>query len=163
MNLDAARLHILGDLLNSVGVLVAAGIVYTWPDLWMVDPICTYFFAMIVLYTTRLTFWQCLMIVLETTPGHINSDKMIKDLELIEGVKAVHDLHIWSLNNLKVCMTCHITLDGDQNGQQQRVLETADAILRKNYRIEHTCMQIELFNEEEYTHSHPHFCSNVHH
>lgn len=53
LNIDAAFLHILGDLLNSVGVIVAATIVFFWPQLWMVDPICTYLFGAIVLWTTR--------------------------------------------------------------------------------------------------------------
>ena len=53
LNVDAATIHILGDLLNSVGVIVAALIVYKWPSLWWVDPLCTYFFAAIVLWTTR--------------------------------------------------------------------------------------------------------------
>ena len=57
LNVEAAFLHILGDLLNSVGVIIAATLIYIWPDLWYMDPICTYIFAIIVLWTTRLTFW----------------------------------------------------------------------------------------------------------
>ncbi len=57
LNLDAAFLHILGDLLNSVGVILAATIIYIYPEYWYADPICTYFFALIVLWTTKTTFW----------------------------------------------------------------------------------------------------------
>ena len=110
LNIDAAFLHILGDLLNSVGVIIAALIIYFWPSLWMVDPICTYLFALIVLWTTRKTFWQCLMLILETTPEHLDPDDVKAALEEIEGVRLVHDLHVWSLNNDKVVFTCHITL-----------------------------------------------------
>ena len=56
LNVDAAVLHILGDLLNSVGVIIAATIIFFWPEFWWVDPICTYFFAIIVLWTTKQTF-----------------------------------------------------------------------------------------------------------
>mmetsp|Transcript_21400 Transcript_21400/g.26333 ORF Transcript_21400/g.26333 Transcript_21400/m.26333 type:complete len:323 (-) Transcript_21400:276-1244(-) len=113
LNIDAAFLHILGDLLNSVGVIIAATIVFFWPDLWMVDPICTYLFAVIVLWTTRQTFWKCLMLILESTPDHIDPDQVVASLETIEGVRLVHDMHIWSLNNDKVCLTVHITLHAD--------------------------------------------------
>ena len=53
LNVDAAFLHILGDLLNSVGVIIAAVIIYFRPEAWMCDPICTYIFALIVLWTTK--------------------------------------------------------------------------------------------------------------
>ena len=74
MNIDAAFLHILGDLLNSVGVIIAATIVFFWPSLWMVDPICTYLFAIIVLWTTRSVFWKCVLLILESVPDHIDTD-----------------------------------------------------------------------------------------
>ena len=53
INVEAAFLHILGDLLNSVGVIIAATIIFFWPNLDFIDPICTYIFAIIVLWTTR--------------------------------------------------------------------------------------------------------------
>jgi len=56
INVQAAYLHILGDLLNSFGVVIASALIYWKPHLWYLDPCCTLFFACIVLYTTRLTF-----------------------------------------------------------------------------------------------------------
>jgi solute carrier family 30 (zinc transporter), member 2 len=69
---EAAYLHVLGDMLNSVGVIVAATVVYIWPEYWIIDPLCTYFFAIIVLVSTRLTFWSCIKLLLETTPDHVD-------------------------------------------------------------------------------------------
>lgn len=57
INVQAAYLHILGDLLNSFGVVLASTCIYIWPSLWYLDPTCTLFFAVIVMYTTRLTFY----------------------------------------------------------------------------------------------------------
>ena len=110
LNLDAATLHILGDLLNSVGVIIAATIIFIWPDLWYFDPLCTYFFAFIVLWTTRLTFWQCVILILETTPAHLDVDLVRGRLEKVHGVEEVHDMHIWSINNDKYSFTCHVIL-----------------------------------------------------
>ena len=76
LNIEAAYIHILGDLLNSIGVIFAAIIVYIWPQYWYVDPICTYVFAGIVLWTTRVTFWQCVMLILETVPAHLSVEKI---------------------------------------------------------------------------------------
>ena len=81
LNVEAAFLHILGDLLNSVGVIIAATVIYIWPEYWYVDPICTYFFALIVLWTTRTTFWQCVILILETAPEHLDVDRIRTRLE----------------------------------------------------------------------------------
>ena len=142
--MEAAFLHILGDLLNSVGVIIAATIVFIWPEYWYVDPICTYFFALIVLWTTRLTFWQCVVLILETVPSHLDVDKIRKKLETIDGVSEVHDMHIWSLSNDKFSFTCHLILNPDADGTQQRVLTEADSVLRKKYDLNHNCIQIEV-------------------
>lgn len=116
LNIDAAFLHILGDLLNSVGVIIAATIIFFYPSLWYVDPLCTYFFAAIVLYTTRQTFWQCVILILETAPAHLSIEKMNEKLACIKGVKDVHDIHCWSLSNDKYSFTCHMTLHAGFDG-----------------------------------------------
>lgn len=116
LNLDAAFLHILGDLLNSVGVIIAATIIYIWPQYWYADPICTYFFAIIVLWTTKTTFWQCVILILETVPSHLDCDEITFRLNKIKGVSDVHDMHIWALNNDKFSFTCHIRLEPDYIG-----------------------------------------------
>ena len=118
LNVDAAFIHILGDLLNSVGVIIAALIVYFWPDMWYVDPICTYFFAAIVLWTTRMVFWECVVLILETVPKHLEVAKIKEGLRSIKGVKAVHDVHIWSLSNDKLSFMCHLDIETNMNGKQ---------------------------------------------
>ena len=77
------------------------------------DPICTYFFAIIVLWTTRMTFMQCVRLILETTPSHLDVDKIKERLQKIKGVQEVHDIHCWALNNDKFSFTCHIILKAD--------------------------------------------------
>ena len=67
-------------------MIIAAIIIYIYPECWYMDPLCTYFFAIIVLYTTRVPFWQCVELILETTPSHVDADKIKRRLELIRGV-----------------------------------------------------------------------------
>lgn len=87
-----------------------------------------------------MTFWQCVILILETTPDQYNLERITKRLEEIEGVKHVHDLHVWALNNDKFSFTCHLLLHEDQEGQQQRVLNQADKMLRKKYSLKHNCI-----------------------
>ena len=118
MNVEAAFLHILGDLLNSVGVIIAATIIYFWPDLQWVDPTCTYIFAVIVLWTTKTTFWQCVILILETVPAHLDVERIRARIQNIDGVLEVHDLHVWALNNDKFSFTVHILIKPEFDGQQ---------------------------------------------
>lgn len=108
--MQAAYLHVLGDLLNSVGVLLASGVIYIWPSMWYFDPICTYFFAIIVLITTRQTFWQCIEVLLESTPSSVDRDEIESGLGQIEGVDEVHDLHVWQISNDKFAFSVHLGL-----------------------------------------------------
>ena len=94
LNVEAAYLHILGDVLNSVGVIIASSLIYFDERLWYLDPICTLFFACIVFYTTRITFYQCCAILMEATPDEFDTYEITKSLEKIEGVGLVHDVHL---------------------------------------------------------------------
>lgn len=70
LNVEAAYLHILGDVINSVGVLIASLMIYfTDGRWWIADPICTYIFAILVFYTTRITFVYCIRMLMETAPN----------------------------------------------------------------------------------------------
>ena len=72
MNVEAAYLHLLGDVINSIGVLIAALVIYfTDGRLWYFDPMCTYIFSVIVFYTTRITFAHCISMLMEQTPANI--------------------------------------------------------------------------------------------
>ena len=72
MNIDAAYLHVLGDMLMSVGVIIAAILIYFVPSFWYADPICTYLFSIIVMFTTIPIVKNCIRILMEGTPLNIN-------------------------------------------------------------------------------------------
>lgn len=79
-------LHILGDILNSVGVIIAAITITARPDWKIVDPICTLFFALIVLITSGAVFKECIDQILETTPEQYDVEGVKLRLREVEGV-----------------------------------------------------------------------------
>jgi zinc transporter 2 len=141
LNVEAAYLHILGDVLNSVGVIIASALIYYDERLWFLDPICTLFFACIVFYTTRITFWHCCEILMEVTPDDFEPREVEKALGKIEGVNFVHDLHIWSLSSSKHALIVHLRLK--EGAVAREVLSKADAMIRKKFKINHLTIQIE--------------------
>lgn len=80
INVDSAYLHVLGDMLMSVGVITAATIIYFRPDLWWFDPICTYAFACMILVTSYPTLKNCMEIMMECTPDNIDASELEQDI-----------------------------------------------------------------------------------
>ncbi len=80
MNIKAALIHVIGDIIQSVGVLIAAIVLYFYPNYWMIDPICTFLFSILVLFTTIPIMIECIKVFMEATPYNIDIVKLTSDL-----------------------------------------------------------------------------------
>ena len=76
MNVTAAVIHIIGDIIQSVGVVIASLIIYYYPDMVIVDPICTFMFSIIVFFTTINITKTCISILMESCPDKYQVEKM---------------------------------------------------------------------------------------
>ena len=110
INVDAAFLHVLGDCLMSVGVIIAATIIYFFPSLWYADPLCTYLFSIIVFVTTLPIIKNIIIVMMEGAPKQIDVEKLREDIYRVcgEDISDVHDLHVWTISVGKVSMTVHV-------------------------------------------------------
>lgn len=95
LNVRAAFIHVLGDLIQSLGVLIASIIIWAKPELHVVDPVVTLLFSVLVLLTTRPIMAEAMRTLLNSVPSHINLAKVAEELQALPGVANVHDLHIW--------------------------------------------------------------------
>jgi cation diffusion facilitator family transporter len=100
--------HVIGDMLQSIGVIIASVLIYIWPETKVADPICTYLFSILVIITTIPVFRDCVRILMEQIPKSINTDKIKESIMKVKGVKAVPDLHVWALAGNKNVLTAHI-------------------------------------------------------
>lgn len=110
LNLRAAIVHLIGDLLQSIGVIIASVIIYFFPSYKIIDPICTYVFSIIVLFTTMNVFKECYLILMEATPNGVRTDHIREDVMGIRGVESIDDFHCWALAGGKNFLTIHIKL-----------------------------------------------------
>lgn len=92
----------------SVGVVIASIVIYLNPALTIADPICTYLFSIIVCFTTVPVFKECIRVMMEGTPGHIDVEMLLEDIYAIEGVEEIHDFHVWSISVGKFALSAHI-------------------------------------------------------
>lgn len=91
-NIKAAIVHVIGDIVQSIGVIIAAVIILIWPEAKIIDPILTIVFAMIVCFTTKGVLKTCCAILMEATPKmNVSLEEIEKNLFNIYGVKEVHD------------------------------------------------------------------------
>ena len=137
----AAYIHILGDMIQSAGVLLAALIIYffqdTHPGVRIVDPICTFCFAIVVLCTTLPVSRDCFYVLLESTPRDLDIESLYNDLSSIEGVISVHDIHLWNISIGRPSIALHIICENPNE-----ILKIATQTC-KNYGIKHCTIQTE--------------------
>lgn len=142
LNLRAALLHVLGDLLGSVAAIVAAGIIILTG--WMpIDPLLSILVALLILRSAWKVVSQAGHILLEGTPEHLDAVHIREVLkEEIAEVEDVHHIHIWSLTPTYPLLTLHVNLKQDSDYVQ--VLHQIKQVLVKRFNIHHSTVQLEL-------------------
>lgn len=140
VNLRSAYLHVLGDALGSVGAIVAGFIMYFY-SWYVADPIISVVVAMLILKSAWGVIKQTIHILMEGTPITINLQEVKQELQSIQGVIEVHDLHIWTITSGLDSLTCHILIEDDED--EQKILQQAINKIKEKYKIEHTTIQIE--------------------
>ncbi len=147
INLRAAVLHVIGDLIQSVGVMIASLLIWKKPKWSIVDPICTLLFSVVVFFTTVFVLKDILNVLMEATPSHLSNSQVSGDLLKINGILQVHDLHIWSLSHQKYALTAHLIINSAS--VSNLILTECQNLLCLKYNIHHTTIQIE---NDESTH-----------
>ncbi|PKK17485.1 solute carrier family 30 (zinc transporter), member 2, partial [Columba livia] len=142
----AAFIHVVGDLLQSIGVLIASYIIFFKPEYKFVDPICTFLFSVLVLWTTLTIFRDVLLVLMEGTPKGMDFNAVRETLLGVRGVEAVHSLHIWALTAAQPLLSVHIAINAGASAQE--VLEEASARLQGTFSFHSTTIQVESYSEE---------------
>lgn len=145
INVRAAFIHVLGDIVQSVGVLIAAYVIKFKPDWKLADPVCTFIFSFLVLITTLNILRETIHVLMEGTPKDIKYNNVKLALESIEGVVAAHSLHIWSLTLSKAALAVHLAIEPGRDSQ--KVLNIANQKLKNEFRIFHSTIQVEWYQE----------------
>lgn len=141
LNMQGAALHVLGDLLGSVGAIAAAGIIL-WTGWAPIDPLLSVLVALLILRSALSLVRKSAHILLEGTPEWLDVDALRADLEShVPAVEDVHHVHAWMLTQEKVLMTLHVAVaNGADTGP---VLDAVQDRLRETYGVDHATIQIE--------------------
>jgi cobalt-zinc-cadmium efflux system protein len=140
LNLRGAYLHVLGDLLASVGTITAAVVVLTTG--WMAaDPLISVIVAVLILISSYKLVKESLDILLEAVPSHLDLREIRHAMEAIPGVDLVHDLHVWTVTSGYYAMSGHAIVDDLEQGHA--VLRRIHDLMHDRFGIRHVTVQIE--------------------
>ncbi|RKQ14067.1 cation transporter [Oceanobacillus bengalensis] len=158
LNLRAAFLHVLGDLLGSVGAVTAALLIMFFGWGWA-DPLASVIVAILVLISGWRVTKDAVHVLMEGTPKNVDLDNIIKIMENVTGVLSIHDLHVWSITSGQNALSCHAVVDGNLSVlESQKILRTIEHEL-EHKGIGHVTIQME-------NNDHPHedslMCQNDH-
>jgi len=139
LNVRGAFLHVAGDALGSVQVLLA-GAAAQWLGWRWVDPVASLLIAVLIIISAWGLIAEAVSVLMEGVPGHVDVDQVRDAIMEVATVTAVHDLHIWSIGSGFVALSAHVRVEA-QAGQQ--VLWQVHQILHDRFGIGHTTIQIE--------------------
>eukprot|EP00890_Picochlorum_soloecismus_P002148 jgi/Picsp_1/2934/NSC_01159-R1_zinc transporter len=146
LNLRGAVIHVIGDFIQSIGVAIAGGLIW-WhqgdPKWFIIDPLCTILFALIVLWTTSGIVRDISDVLMERTPRQIDIGSMHAQFESVQGVHSLHDLHVWSLTPGIPLLAAHVEICEDVDPNQ--ALHGLSKIAESNG-ISHTTFQLVQMN-----------------
>ena len=140
LNVRAAYLEVLTDALSSVGVLAASAVIVTTG--WKIaDPLASAAIALLIVPRTWHLLKQAVNVLLEGTPAHLDLREIEDAIVQVNGVRRVHDLHVWTLTSGREAMSAHVVVDDVR--ESERLLETLHAVLHARFGIDHTTIQLE--------------------
>ncbi|HUQ99191.1 MAG TPA: cation diffusion facilitator family transporter [Gemmatimonadaceae bacterium] len=152
LNARGAYLHVLGDLLASVGTLIAA-VIIRYSGALVADPIASILTTALIVRGAWQLVRESVDILLESTPAHIPLPAVRGQLEAIPGIESVHDLHVWSVTPAVVAMSAHAIVR--ESTQHQHVLEHIHDAMRL-FGIQHVTIQLErddMLDRESHLHA----------
>lgn len=146
LNVRAAWLHVLGDTLGSVGAIVAGMLMWAFQWYWA-DPVASVLIGALVLYSAWALVKESVAVLMESTPQNLDVDQIREAIMPIDGVLAVHDLHIWTITSGLNSLSAHVVVcDGADHAA---VLRDVRQALHEQFGIDHLTIQIEPAGFEE--------------
>lgn len=141
INIKSAMLHFLGDLLNSVGVIISSIIIY-FTNFVYIDIIMSVVISVIIFTGGYKISKEAFFILMEAVPSEIDLNTLRKELLNIDGIKNIHELHVWKNDNEEISFTAHILLDNYEKHNNYRIINEIKEKLTV-YDIFHMTVQIE--------------------
>lgn len=142
LNLRSAFVHLLGDVLSTLGAVVAGIVIFFTGWNWL-DPLVSVLIGALILWNAWGILRQTIHILLESTPENIDMQDMVNDLLAVDGVRGVHDLHVWSINENLRALSAHVMTEDIPLSSGVSIQRGVNEVLLHKYHIQHATLQLE--------------------
>jgi cobalt-zinc-cadmium efflux system protein len=145
LNLSSAYLHVIGDALPSVGVIIAGIAIWLTGAVW-IDPLISILIGIMIALSSYRVLRRSTHILLEGTPEGVSLPEIAKAIGTVDGVEDVHDMHIWNICSGHVSLSTHVALTSVGCSNQNCILNSIRSLLQDKFDIDHVTIQIESEN-----------------
>jgi cobalt-zinc-cadmium efflux system protein len=142
LNLRSAFVHLIGDVISTIGAVIAGVIIYFTNANWL-DPLVSVLIGFLILYNAWGILRETVDILLESTPRDLDVKKMVNDITQLDGVLGVHDLHVWSLTQNLRTMSAHILTEDISVSAGAEIQNRVNELVYHRYNIAHATLQLE--------------------
>ncbi len=141
LNIKGAYLHVLGDLLGSVGAIAAGLMILCWGWRWA-DPLISALISALILLSAFNLLKEAINVLLEGCPSHIDIEEIREEMLSFEGVQAIHNLHVWNINLQQALLTAHLEVTPEAFSGE--TLNRVQVALKEKFGLSHVTLQMEL-------------------
>ncbi len=143
LNVKAAYLHLLGDTLSSVAVMIGGALIFFFDVTWL-DPVLTILIGLYIIKETWSILRETIDILMQGVPSGVNIGAIRNDLEGIRGISNIHHVHVWSMDDSNIHFECHIDFIDDLKISETNIIrEEISARLKDKHNINHVTVQAE--------------------
>ncbi len=142
LNIRGAYLHILGDALSSVGVVIG-GIVILYTGWYLIDPILSILISLVIIYGAWALVRESVNILLESAPAHLNIEAIAAEIARIKGVREAYHMHLWTITSGVYAMSAHVLVDDQLVSSSRNVINDIRSLLSSRYNVIHSTIQLE--------------------
>jgi cobalt-zinc-cadmium efflux system protein len=132
----------MGDVISTLGAIIAGVIIFFTKWNWL-DPLVSVLIGGFILWNAWSILRQSIHILLESTPENIDMQEMVEKLNTVDGVRGVHDLHVWSINENLRMLSAHVVTDNVSISDGLAIQQNINELLAHGYNIQHATLQIE--------------------
>jgi len=144
INVRAAYIHLMGDMLSSIAVIIGGLLILYFKVFW-IDPLITILIALYITYEAGKIFRESLNILMQGTPENLNLSTIKGHIEGFDEVSNIHHLHAWTLNDDQIHFECHVNLTKDYRISDLESLHAKISnVLSETYLINHLTIQFEF-------------------
>src|SRR3989442_802459 len=143
LNVRSAYMHMLGDAISAVGVVVA-GVIVASTGASIADPMVSVLIGILILWSSWGILKESVNVLLEGVPEGMEMETVERTIGAVAGVLAVHDLHVWTVGSGIVCLSCHISVEEQSVRSGENVLRAVAEELEHEFGISHSTIQVEV-------------------